>query len=52
MKVWEHGASFATEVRRDPDIQNLLTTAEIDQLFDARHALRHTQAVIQRVLKG
>lgn len=52
MKVWEHGASFATEVRRDPDIQKLLTTAEIDQLFDARHALRHTQAVIQRVLKG
>jgi adenylosuccinate lyase len=52
MKVWEHGASFATEVRRDPDIQKLLTTAEIDQLFDARHALRHTPAVIQRVLKG
>ena len=52
MKVWEHGASFATEVRRDPDIQKLLTTTEIDQLFDARHALRHTQAVIQRVLKG
>ena len=52
MKVWEHGASFATEVRRDPDIQKLLTAAEIDQLFDARHALRHTPAVIQRVLKG
>jgi adenylosuccinate lyase len=52
MKVWEHGASFAAEVRRDPDIQKLLTAAEIEQLFDARHALRHTPAVIQRVLKG
>ena len=51
MKVWEHGASFAAEVRRDPDIQQLLTSAEIDQLFDARHALRHARTVIQRVLK-
>jgi adenylosuccinate lyase len=51
MKVWEQGASFAAEVRRDPDIQKLLTAAEIDQLFDARHALRHTRTVIQRVLK-
>src|SRR5262245_1680690 len=50
MRVWEHGASFATEVRRDPDITRLLSPAEIDQLFDAHHALRHTDTIMQRVL--
>ena len=50
MRVWENGASFAAEVRRDPDITRLLSPAEIEQLFDARHALRHTDTIIQRVL--
>jgi adenylosuccinate lyase len=50
MRVWENGASFAAEVRRDPDITRLLSPAEIDQLFDAHHALRHTDAIMQRVL--
>jgi adenylosuccinate lyase len=50
MRVWENGASFAAEVRRDPDITRLLSPAEIDQLFDARHALRHTDTIMQRVL--
>jgi adenylosuccinate lyase len=50
MRVWENGASFAAEVRRDPDITRLLNASEIDQLFDIRHALRHTEATIQRVL--
>lgn len=50
MRVWENGASFAAEVRRDPDITRLLNATEIDQLFDIRHALRHTDAIVQRVL--
>jgi adenylosuccinate lyase len=50
MRVWENGASFAAEVRHDPDITQLLSPAEIDQLFDIHHALRHTDAIIQRVL--
>jgi len=49
VQVWEKNASFAAEVRRDPDISRLLNTSEIDQLFDARHALRHTAAIFQRV---
>jgi hypothetical protein len=28
----------------------LLSPAELDQLFDARHALRHTDTILQRVL--
>jgi adenylosuccinate lyase len=50
MRVWETGASFAAEVRRDPDITQLLSPAEIDQLFDARHALRHIDTIMQRAL--
>lgn len=49
MKVWEENASFAVEVRRDPEICRLLSPAEIDRLFDPRHALRHTDAVFERV---
>jgi len=50
MRVWENGATFAAEVRRDPDITKLLTAEEIDQLFDARHALRHADTIMRRVL--
>ena len=49
-RVWENGATFAAEVRRDPDITKLLTSEEIDQLFDARHALRHADTIMRRVL--
>jgi adenylosuccinate lyase len=50
MRVWETGASFVAEVRRDPDIAKLLTSAEIDQLFDVHHALRNTDTIMRRVL--
>ncbi len=50
MRVWENGASFAVEVRRDPDITRLLNPTEIDQLFDVHHALRYTDTILQRVL--
>lgn len=51
MRVWENSASFAAEVRQDPDITKLLTPAEIDQLFDVHHALRNTGTIMRRVLK-
>jgi adenylosuccinate lyase len=50
MQVWDTGASFAAAVRQDADITRLLTPAEIDQLFDAQHALRHTETIIDRAL--
>ena len=49
MKVWESDASFAAEVRQDPDITRLLRPSEIDQLFNARHALRNTDHIFERV---
>ncbi|MCS6926107.1 MAG: adenylosuccinate lyase [Candidatus Binatia bacterium] len=50
LRVWENGASFAAEVRRDPDICRILSQDEIEHLFDVRHALRHTDTILQRVL--
>ncbi|MGE0682747.1 MAG: adenylosuccinate lyase, partial [Candidatus Binatia bacterium] len=50
MRVWETGASFVAEVRRDPDIAKLLTTAANDTLFDIHHALRNTETIMGRVL--
>ena len=50
MRVWETGASFVAEVRRDPDITKLLTTTEIDTLFDIQHALRNTETIMRRGL--
>lgn len=50
LRVWENGASFAAEVRRDPDICRTLSQSEIEQLFDAQHALRHIDIVFRRVL--
>ena len=50
MRVWETGASFVAEVKRDPDIAALLTASEINQLFDVHHALRNTPVIMQRVL--
>ncbi len=51
MHVWETGTSFAAAVRQDPDISGLLSPVELDQLFDAQHALRHAQTVIERALR-
>ena len=50
MQVWDTGESFAAAVRNDPDITRLLSPAEIDQLFDINHALRHTETIIERAL--
>ena len=39
-------------VRNDPDITRLLSRTEIDQLFDIKHALRHTETIIERALSN
>ena len=51
MQVWDTGTSFAVAVRQDPDITRVLTPSDIDQLFDAQHALRHTETIIERALR-
>lgn len=49
MQVWEEGENFFDVVHRDPDIRRHLTDAELTELFDYRHHLRHVDAIYRRV---
>ncbi len=49
MQVWEEGENFFDVVHRDPDIRRHLTDAELTELFDYRHHLRHVEAIYRRV---
>jgi adenylosuccinate lyase len=49
-KVWDEGADFRDAVLKDREISSVLSTAEIHQIFDLKHALRHIPAIFERVL--
>jgi len=49
MQVWEQGGSFPDRVKADPAICAHLSQAELEELFDLKHHLRHTDALFQRV---
>jgi adenylosuccinate lyase len=49
-KVWDEGADFRNAVLQDKDIRSVLSPAEIHQIFNLRHALRHIPAIFERVL--
>ncbi len=49
MQVWEEGGSFKARVLADPDIGKHLSQAELEELFDLKHHLRHVETLFQRV---
>ncbi len=49
MQVWEKGGDFAEVVKADADIGKHLTPAELGELFDLKHHLRHVQELFRRV---
>ncbi len=49
MRVWDESANFHELIRQDPDIGKYLSGAEIDQVFDLKHTLRHIDTVFKRV---
>lgn len=49
MQVWEQGGTFRERVLADPDIAEILPRAELEELFDLKHHLRHVDALFQRV---
>ncbi|HSA58253.1 MAG TPA: adenylosuccinate lyase [bacterium] len=51
MKSWEQGADFEAEVRKDADVAGRLKKKDFDEAFDLRHALRHVDAIFERVFK-
>jgi adenylosuccinate lyase len=49
MQVWEQGGTFKERVLADPDIGKILSRAELEELFDLKHHLRHVGALFDRV---
>ena len=49
MQVWEQGGTFKERVLADPEIGKYLSTAELEELFDLKHHLRHVDELFQRV---
>jgi adenylosuccinate lyase len=49
MLVWEEGGEFAQRVQEDPDISKYLSAAELSQIFDLQHYLKHIPTIFARV---
>ncbi len=47
-KAWE-GEDFKTSVAKDPDVQQRLSTQEVEELFSLEHHLRHSQHTLSAV---
>jgi adenylosuccinate lyase len=50
MKVWDEDRDFRSLLAADPEVKKLLAPAELAECFDLDRALRHVEAVFQRVL--
>lgn len=48
MAKWMDGADFKTNVIKDTDIKEYLTTAEIEACFEYSHYLRHVDTIMAR----
>ena len=49
MQVWEEGGTFKERVLADPEIGKYLSRAELEELFDLKHHLRHVDELFRRV---
>ncbi len=52
MKVWEGGAGFRDLLAADPEVRARLSERALDEAFDPERALRHVDAVFERVFGG
>jgi adenylosuccinate lyase len=50
MDTWENGGSFRERIEGDAQIGKALSAAQIDEVFDLDHALRHVDAIFERTL--
>ena len=51
MRVWDEGGTFKEKVQSDPDIQKLLTAADVDHVFDSARLLANVDRIFERVFK-
>ena len=52
MKVWDEDRDFRTLLSGDPEVKKLLRPEELAECFDLDRALRHVDAVFDRVLRA
>jgi adenylosuccinate lyase len=50
MKVWDENRDFRSLLGEDPEVKKLLSPQELLECFDLTRALRHVDAVFERVL--
>lgn len=48
MAKWMHGEDFKTNIKKDPNILQYLTTEEIEECFDHQYFLRHVDRIMAR----
>src|SRR5205814_1842396 len=51
MRVWDEGGTFKEKVLSDPDIQKLLTAADVEHVFDSARLLPNVDRICERVFK-
>jgi len=49
MKSWQEGIEFRSLLERDEEVRKLLSTAELDAIFDVNHFLKHLDYIFRRV---
>lgn len=49
MKVWEQGADFLAELKKDKDVTKSLSAKELEALFDLGYHTRHVETIFARV---
>jgi len=52
MQAWQEDGDFRAQVLSDPEIREVLTEAEIDEVFRLERYLTHVDAVFARVFEG
>jgi adenylosuccinate lyase len=50
-KAWE-GEDFEASVRADPEVKQTLSAAQMDEVFDLDHHLRHAKEAPERLCEG
>ena len=48
-KCWDEGISFRQALEKDPDVENRLTSEDLDKCFDLDHHFRNVDAIFKRL---
>lgn len=49
METWDTGTEFKYLLTNEPEIKNILSSQEIEELFDLKHQLRNVDKIFKRV---